>query len=123
LCVGTIVVAILSSYPPPNKVAQFREWRRIEELMSEFAAFAAKLLRIPSHKIRIHYSINPNRNIHSIQSEKGFYCLLRDDSLHTTMLIYKRVISKLNLPLIHRFDTTFYWALDANRRGLEQWAM
>ena len=28
LCVGTIV-AILTSYPPPNKVAQFREWRAL----------------------------------------------------------------------------------------------
>lgn len=74
--------------------------------MSEFAAFATKLLRIPSHKICIHYSINPNKNIHSIQSEKGFYCLLRVDSLYAAMLGYKRVIFKLNLPIIHRFQTT-----------------
>jgi hypothetical protein len=121
LYVGTIL-AILASYPPPNKVAQFRERRRIEELMSEFAAFAAKLPRSPSHKISVHYSINPHRNIHSIQSEEGIKRPFGIESLHTGILSYKRAMSKLKLPIIHRFGTIFYQVPDANRRGVE-WVM
>jgi hypothetical protein len=70
LCIDTFTV-ILAGYPPPNEVAQFHERRRIEELVSEFAAFAAELLGIPSHQISVPQSIDPGRNIPSIQSEKG----------------------------------------------------
>ena len=76
--------------------------------MSQFAAFATKLPRIPSHKVSIHYSINPSRNIYSIQSEEGIKRLFGIRLLHTGMVSYKRAMSKLNLPVIHRFDTTFY---------------
>ena len=76
--------------------------------MSQFAAFATKLPRIPSHKVSVHYNINPSRNIYSIQSEKDIKRLFGIESLHIGMLSYKRAMSKLNLPVIHRFDTTFY---------------
>ena len=121
LCVGTIVV-LLTGYPPPNKVTQFRERRCIEELMSEFAAFATKLPRIPSHKVSAHHSINPCRKIRSIQSEEGIKRLFGIESLHTRMLTYKLAMSNLNLPIIHRLDATLYPVLDANRRGVE-WVM
>ena len=86
--------------------------------MSEFAAFATKLPRIPSHKIRVHYRINPSRNIHSIQNEEGIKRLFGIESLHNRMLSYKRAMSKLNLLIIHRFDARFYWVLDAAQSGL-----
>ena len=76
--------------------------------MSQFATFATKLPRIPSHKVSVHYSVDPSRNIYSIQSEEGIKRLFRIESLHTGMVSYKRVMSKLNLPIIHRFDTTLY---------------
>jgi hypothetical protein len=64
LCVGPIL-AILTSYPPPDKVAQVSEPRRIEELMSKFAAFTAELLRIPSDKIGVHQCVDLIGNVHS----------------------------------------------------------
>ena len=88
--------------------------------MSQFAALATKFPRIPSHKVSVDYSINPSRNIYSIQSQEGIKRLFRIESLHTGMLNYKRAMSKLNQPIIHRFDTTFYSVLDANRRGVER---
>lgn len=112
LYVGTIV-AILTSYPPPNSVTQFRERRRIEELMSEFAAFATKPPRIPSHKVSVHYGINPSMNVYSIQSEEGIKRFFRIELMHGGMLSYNLAMSKLTLPIIHRFDITFYLVLDA----------
>ena len=76
--------------------------------MSQFTAFATKLPRIPSHKVSVHYSINPSRKIYSIQSEEDIKRLFGIESLHTEMLSYKLAISKLNLPIIHRFYTTFH---------------